>query len=74
MTKERNAIMEKARAKKQRREEMKSAKTTTRKAAARSEAPASGLTEKVVGVVQQAAAHVGELAKAAAVKISGAAR
>ncbi len=70
MIKERVIIMEKARAKKHRREKAKSAKTTVRKFTRCAGAPTSGL-QKVVDIVQEAATEVGALAKAAAVKITG---
>jgi hypothetical protein len=68
--KERIAIIEKARARKQRRDQRKLAKATTRNAGA----PTSGLAQKVVEMVQEAATEVSALAKVAAVKLTGPAR
>jgi BRCT domain type II-containing protein len=70
MIKERVIIMEKARAKKHRREKAKSAKTTVRKSTRSAGSSASGL-QKFVDIVQEATKEVGALAKAAAVKITG---
>jgi hypothetical protein len=65
--------MEKARAKKQRRDKTQLAKTTTHKSTRGEGASKGGLAQKVVDIVQEAATEVGVLAKAAAVKITGSA-
>jgi hypothetical protein len=71
--KERSAMMDKARAKKKRRDQTKLAKTIARKPAPRLEgAPIQGVVQKVVDVVQEAALEVRAVAKAAAVKITSA--
>jgi hypothetical protein len=68
--KERNAIIEKARVKKQRRDQTKLAKAINRRAGA----PKSALAQKVVEMVQEAATEVSTLAKVAARKMTGSAR
>jgi hypothetical protein len=73
--KERNAIMEKARSKKQRRDRVAAAKSAVRKDADEpATAPAQALAEKVVEIVQEAATQVSDLAKAATVKLTRSAR
>jgi hypothetical protein len=68
----RTEIMEKARARRRRREEGKSVRNTSRKGKAVSADTATSLTGKVVDLGQEAAAQVGVFVKSAARKITGA--
>jgi hypothetical protein len=71
MSKKREAIKEKARAKRQRRAESKSAGKADDEKKAQVADPNATLTEKVIDLAQGAAAEVGNLVKAAAQKITG---
>jgi len=71
MNEKRSEIMEKARAKRRRRE-TQSARKASHKSKSSSTDTAVGLTEKVLEVAQDAAAQVGAFVRAAATTVSGA--
>jgi ribosome recycling factor len=71
MNQERSQIMEKAKAKRRRREAGK-AVSNARKGKTVSSDAATSLTEKIVDIAQGAAAQVGAFVKTAAKKITGA--
>jgi len=70
MNQERSEIIEKARAKRRRRDETKSAKPTRRKNASSAD-KAGGLTERVIDLAQDAATRVGALVKSATNTVKG---
>src|SRR5947207_15302706 len=70
ITTERTGMMEKARAKRQRRAEVKAAKKASQSDNLPDTDPNTSFTEKVVDLAQGAVAHVGDLLKVAASKLS----
>jgi hypothetical protein len=70
MNKERSEIIEKARAKRRRRDGTKTAKASSRKNASLADR-AGGLTEKVIDLAQDAATQVGAFVKSAADTVKG---
>ena len=71
MNKDQDAIMEKARSKRQRRAQIKVAGKTPDEKKAQVADPNATLTEKAIDMVQGAAAQVGDFVMAAAQKIKG---
>jgi hypothetical protein len=71
---ERKGIMEKARARRRRRAEIKTGKKAPAKRKAPAAAAATSLGEKVVDLAQETAAQVGALVQSAARKFTGTTR
>jgi hypothetical protein len=72
MNQQRSEIMERARARRRRQAETKSARKASRKRRSPSTDSEVSLTEKAMDFAQGAVAHVGELVKTAADKVTGA--